>query len=279
MGSWRLRPKVNPVIEALVAQIEGSWRVVLDSDLKLYALPQQYRYMDSLDPGNSKELPHQLPDPVDKDDPAYPRLQVENRAYSSYAFRKLHLEVAVRQDGLQVVHCVMYPRPEFDLPILSLDVVANGDRVSLAIIDPCPVTGNLSLPEFYVKSASELQIKYGLESNRTIPEWGSAIFSKMCVIVRPNTPQEVASFLKYAIALANFHVQIGRLAVPVGSTGRGGAGEAGGEAVERRKAEIIAAHARYSAKQLENDKTRKVLEKSFGSGPSEEYMRTVMFDS
>ncbi|KAG7668407.1 hypothetical protein Ndes2526B_g00872 [Nannochloris sp. 'desiccata'] len=277
MGSWRLRPKVTPVIEALVAQIEGCWRVVLDSDLKLYALPPRYRYMDSLDPGNSKELPHQLPDPANKDDPAWPRLQVENRAYSSYVFRKLHLEVAVRQDGLQVVHCVMYPRPEFDLPILSMDLVANGDRVTLAIIDPCPVTGNLSLPPFYVKSATELQIKYGLESNRTIPDWGSAIFSKLCVIVRPSTPQEVAQFLKYAIALANFHVQIGRLAVPVG-----GAGTMAGkteEATDRRKLEIKASHARYSAKQLENDRTRKVLEKAFGSGPSEEYMRTVMFDS
>ena len=32
----------------------------------------------------------------------WPRLHVENRAYQSRAFRKLHLEVAVRQDGLQV---------------------------------------------------------------------------------------------------------------------------------------------------------------------------------
>jgi hypothetical protein len=28
--------------------------------------------------------------------------QVENRAYQSRAFRKLHIEVAARQDGLQV---------------------------------------------------------------------------------------------------------------------------------------------------------------------------------
>lgn len=30
-------------------------------------------------------------------------VQVENRVYQSRAFRKLHLEVAVRQDGLQVL--------------------------------------------------------------------------------------------------------------------------------------------------------------------------------
>lgn len=151
MGSWRLRPKVIPVIEALVSQIEGCWRVVLGGDLGLYDLPQRYRYMDSLDPGGSRSLSYQIPDP-DRDDAAWPRLEVENRAYRSYAFRKLHLEVAVRQDGLQVVHCVMYPRVEFDLPILSLDLVASGDRVTLAIVDPCPVTGNLSLPPYYANS-------------------------------------------------------------------------------------------------------------------------------
>jgi phycocyanobilin:ferredoxin oxidoreductase len=40
----------------------------------------------------------------------YPRLVLENRVYSSKAFRKLHVEVGVRQDGLQVLHVVLYPR-------------------------------------------------------------------------------------------------------------------------------------------------------------------------
>jgi phycocyanobilin:ferredoxin oxidoreductase len=35
---------------------------------------------------------------------------IENRCYSSRVFRKLHLEVARRQDGLQVLHMVLYPR-------------------------------------------------------------------------------------------------------------------------------------------------------------------------
>ena len=151
MGTWRLRPRVSPVLEALVSQIESAWRVILGSDLGLDALPQRYRYMDSLDPGGSQPLSHQFPDP-EKGDARHPRLQVENRAYRSHAFRKLHLEVGVRQDGLQVVHCVMYPRLEFDLPILSMDLVANGDRVTLAIVDPCPVNDSLTLPPFYAKA-------------------------------------------------------------------------------------------------------------------------------
>ena len=50
-----------------------------------------------------------IPDPQ-KGEEGYPRLMVENRMYSSRVFRKLHLEVAWRQDGLQVMHGVLYPR-------------------------------------------------------------------------------------------------------------------------------------------------------------------------
>ena len=51
---------------------------------------------------------------------------------------------------LQVVHCVMYPRMEYDLPILSFDMVGKDDRVSLVCIDPCPVAMDRSLPPVYV---------------------------------------------------------------------------------------------------------------------------------
>jgi hypothetical protein len=39
-------------------------------------------------------------------------------------------------------------------------------------------------------------------------------------------------------------------------------------------AEIREAHARYSAKQLENDKTTRVLEAGFGAEFTKRYMRT-----
>jgi hypothetical protein len=46
----------------------------------------------------------------------------------------------------------MYPNLDFDLPILSMDVVANNGRVSLAIIDPCPTSPNLQLPPVFESS-------------------------------------------------------------------------------------------------------------------------------
>ena len=45
-----------------------------------------------------------LPDPA-KGDERYPRMIIENRAYCTKVFRKLHIELAHRQDGLQVWLC------------------------------------------------------------------------------------------------------------------------------------------------------------------------------
>ncbi len=53
----------------------------------------------------------------------------------------------------------MFPRLEYDLPILSMDMVGrSGSAISLAVIDPCPVSLNRSLPPQYyatVRSARE----------------------------------------------------------------------------------------------------------------------------
>lgn len=38
MGSWRLKPVVSPLIEFLVAHVEGAWRHLID-ELGLFPLP------------------------------------------------------------------------------------------------------------------------------------------------------------------------------------------------------------------------------------------------
>jgi phycocyanobilin:ferredoxin oxidoreductase len=268
MGTWRLRAKVDPVIEMLVSQVEGVWRTVLGDDLQACdQIPDRFLYLDSLNTDSSRQFSFLEPDPP-KDDPAWPRFEAEIWAYAADAFRKLHLEVAVRQDGLQIAHCVMFPRITFDLPIVCFDVVSFEGKVSLAIIDACPVSKNLSLPGFYVQALTELQSKYGTAVNRNLPEWGKALFSPYCVCLRPETSSQLSSFIKYSIALTNFHMTIGRLARPVTEGG----------AASQRSDEILESHRRYRAKQLENDKTRKVLEKSFGRDVAQEYMEVVMFD-
>ena len=60
----------------------------------------------------------------------------------------------------------------------------------------------------------ELQERYGVASNRATPEWGAAIFSPLCVLMRPTTGAELGAFLKYTLALVHFHVQLSKVVRP-----------------------------------------------------------------
>ena len=59
-----------------------------------------------------------------------------------------------------------------------------------------------------------------MATNRSTPEWGRAIFSDLCVILRPGGPDDVSSFLKYALGLTRAHLQLARLVQPVQSNRR-----------------------------------------------------------
>lgn len=59
--------------------------------------------------------------------------------------------------GLHPYHLRIVTRYDFDIPILALDLVAAGGSVSLAIVDTCPVTSRLTLPQHYVETILELQ--------------------------------------------------------------------------------------------------------------------------
>jgi len=59
-----------------------------------------------------------------------------------------------------------------------------------------------------VPCRSELQERYGLASNRGVPDWGRAIFSRMCVIMRPQSNEELEAFVNYAVALSKLHVEV-----------------------------------------------------------------------
>ena len=69
------------------------------------ARAQEFRYSDTRFQGMSDQerleamRTAELPD---RNAPGWPALRLENRVYSSRVFRKLHMELGIRQDGLQV---------------------------------------------------------------------------------------------------------------------------------------------------------------------------------
>jgi phycocyanobilin:ferredoxin oxidoreductase len=96
-----------------------------------------------------------------------------------------------------------------------------------------------------------------------LPDWAD-IFSEFCFFVRPTNPEEEQWFLDRVTAMLTIHCQQAAVAIPVNS---------------QERAEIVAAQNYYSTKQQQNDKTRRVLEKAFGTEWAENYMTTVLFDS
>ena len=64
---------------------------------------QDLKYCDSAgSPDKEAAWNFMAPSPA-RGTPGWPRLRLENRAYFSRAFRKLHLECVFREDGLQVL--------------------------------------------------------------------------------------------------------------------------------------------------------------------------------
>ena len=235
-----LRSRQHPSIEQLANAIESVWARHLD--LSPYHLPAELGYVEGRLEGE--------------------KLVIENKCYQTPQFRKLHLELAQVGKNLDILHCVMFPHPEYALPMFGTDIVAGRGQISAAIADLSPLNAQRVLPDNYRIPLSQLPA-HPFSHPRELPAWAD-IFSEFCFFVRPDTLEEEQWFLDRVTAMLAIHCQQAARSRPVSNTER---------------AEIVAAQNYYSTKQQQNDKTRRVLEKAFGTEWAEHYMTTVLFDS
>lgn len=230
-----LRQHQHPLIQRLADRIEQIWQTSLP--LTPYALPEDLGYVEGKLEGE--------------------RLTIENHCYQASPFRKLHLELARVGESLDILHCVMFPEPHYDLPMFGCDLVGGRGQISAAIVDLSPVTGQL--PAAYTSALSALP-KLTFSQPRELPPWGH-IFSPFCIFIRPQGNMEEQQFLDRIGEYLTLHCQLSQQAMPTDHP----------EAV-------IAGQRQYCHQQQQNDKTRRVLEKAFGSTWAEHYMTTVLFD-
>ncbi len=233
-----LRSQQHSLIRQLADCIETVWHRHLD--LLPYPMPAHLGYVEGRLEGE--------------------KLTIENRCYQTPQFRKLHLELAKVGTTLDILHCVMFPRPEYALPMFGCDLVGGRGQISAAIADLSPLTPDRSLSADYTAALQALP-DFNFKSPRELPAWGD-IFSEFCIFIRP-TPEEEEVFLERVQAFLEIHCANAIAAQPV--------------PVEQQ-AKIIASQHYYCTKQQQNDKTRRVLEKAFGSDWAEHYMTTVLFD-
>jgi phycocyanobilin:ferredoxin oxidoreductase len=237
-----LRTRQNPFIHQLADCIEDVWQKSLD--LSPLSIPQDLGYVEGALEGE--------------------KLVIENHCYQTPQFRKLHLELAQVGTGLDILHCVMFPKPDYALPIFGSDLVGTrAGSISAAIVDLSPVTPDRLLPRGYYHRLTALP-PLAFSHPRPLPEWAD-IFSEFCLFVRPNSPEEAAAFLGRVRDFLTIHCEIAVNEAPLVS--------------EVEITQTILGQNYYCTKQRQNDKTRRVLEKSFGSEWTERYMTTMLFDA
>jgi len=236
-----LRIRQHPLIRQLADCIEEVWHKNLE--LSPYKVPDNLGYIEGHLEGE--------------------KLVIENHCYQTPQFRKLHLELAQVGGGLDILHCVMFPNPEYALPIFGSDLVGGRNGViSAAIADLSPVNIDRSLPEIYQQQLSALP-DLNFSQPRALPDWAD-IFSEFCLFIRPIDSEEEKLFLQRVRDFLTLHCQIAS-AEPVLTS-----------ALE--VAHTIAGQRYYCSQQQQNDKTRRILEKSFGTEWADRYMTTMLFD-
>ncbi len=236
-----LRNHQHPLIQRLADCIESVWQQELT--LSPYVVPEDLGYIEGSLEGE--------------------RLTIENHCYQTPQFRKLHLELAQVGNGLDILHCVMFPRPDYALPIFGTDLVGSRNAgISAAIADLSPVNLDRSLPDRYQEALTALAAPQFTQP-RALPDWGD-IFSPFCLFVRPVGLAEEDQFLQRVKDFLTLHCQIAQTSTPL--------------ATPADIHNVLVGQQNYCTKQQQNDKTRRVLEKSFGAEWTERYMTTMLFD-
>ncbi|MFN9548115.1 MAG: phycocyanobilin:ferredoxin oxidoreductase [Cyanobacteriota bacterium] len=189
------------------------------------------------------------------------RLFIHNELHRSRGLRKLHLETARLGAGLQILHCVCFPDPCYDLPVFGADIVAGRGVVSAAIVDLSPVTGALPAP---IASRLAQRPRPPFREIRELPAWG-AIFSPHVLFVRPRTPEEEGWFVEEVATALELLAEASRSAMPLSWSEPA--------TLARWEGQL-----RYCHQQKQNDKTRRVLEKAFNPQWANTYIETLLFD-
>jgi phycocyanobilin:ferredoxin oxidoreductase len=237
-SSVSLRAQQHPMIRQLADTMERIWQQHLA--LSPYSLPEDLGYVEGRLEGE--------------------RLVIENACYQTPQFRKLHLELARVGQSLDILHCVMFPYPDYPLPMFGCDLVGGRGQISAAIVDLSPTTSDRQLSPAYRSAIANLP-EVHFSQPRDIPGWGD-IFSEVCLFIRPMDGEEEQAFVDRIAAYLTLHCQQA-IAMPP---------------MPERRDEILAGQHRYCSQQQQNDKTRRVLEKAFGADWAERYMTTVLFD-
>ena len=194
---------------------------------------------------------------------AYPIIEkkdifIVNEMHECRGLRKVHLETGYT-DNIEVMHCVLYPDPEYPIPIFGADIVATPTVVTAAIADISPV---YKTDKIY-KKLGKLASKYEFKEKRPLPEWAD-IFSPYCQFMRLRNDEEKSSYGCMIEEFIDFYVDIVKKA------------KKDNDWVNTMLRFDDQIH--YCKQQRKNKKTKAVLSKWFSPEFAEGYINDILFD-
>jgi len=185
---------------------------------------------------------------------------IENEFHKAEGFRRLHIEVAEFSKRLQILHCVFFPDPKFDIPIFGMDLVKTHELVSAAIVDLSPSSRNQNVK--YDKYLSNIN-KSNFLSKREIPDWGD-IFSKNVFFASLKSEVEKTNFCKIVDHYLLILIKLSQNVSP--------------DFDQDKILERIDYQKNYCIQQMKNEKTSLVLLKYFDKKWVDDYIKKVLFD-
>ena len=194
---------------------------------------------------------------------AYPIIEkkdnfIVNEMHECRGLRKVHLETGYT-DNIEVMHCVLYPDPEYPIPIFGADIVATPTVVTAAIADISPV---YKTDKIY-KKLGILASKYEFKEKRPLPEWAD-IFSPYCQFMRLRNEEEKSLYGCMIEEFIDFYVDIVKKA------------KKDNDWVNTMLRFDDQIH--YCKQQRKNKKTKAVLSKWFSPEFAEGYINDILFD-
>ena len=109
---------------------------------------------------------------------------------------------------MQVLHCVMWPRRIFNLPILGFDIVMRGDHMAFFAFDATPTTteAEAMFPTVYETMQSlHHQLLSGVTTSRMPENWVN-VFSDQACLKRPASTFEGDGCVSYALKAARTYM-------------------------------------------------------------------------
>ena len=210
----------------------------------------------SLIRSSAESLPEVKIQHSDFEEVKHNEVTIINEMWECPGLRKVHLEVA-KTKHLDVLHCVFFPDPRYNLPIFGADIIATPTVMTAAIVDVSPITGG----EYIYDKIKIISDNFTFKEPRPLPEWAD-IFSPYMKFQRIREDIEKVHFYQVVMEYLIIYCDA------VKNAKRGSMEETYNRYQEQ---------CRYSTQQRKNPKTIAVLSNWFDREWADNYINDILF--